>query len=212
LVPPGQTVGLGFLPYSTRIYVNKFTPSHRDPRPASASKLNNTMHAWAHRMVIAGADYIEENGRKNSSSSPSVVILYNDIHAALRAAEAVERLGTKFRDQGRQWLMPVPVDQLRDSSRFDRLLSDASSADMIIVSYNGLGDFPAPLKKWIEDCLKLQREGHAAVIAMLSSNEKLDPPESPRYQFFRNAAWAAGLAFVEPRTEVVEKSAGHFAL
>jgi len=192
--------------------INKITVGNRRPRSAAADKLNNHMHAWAHRMVIAGAHYIEQSGRRNSSSSPSVVILYNDIHAALRAAEAVERLGAKFRDRGRQWLMPVPVDQLHDSNRFDRLLSDASSADMIIVSYNGLGDFPATLKKWIENCLQLQREGHAAVIAMLSSNEKLDPPDSPRYQFFKSAAWAAGLAFVEPRTEIAEKPADNIAL
>ena len=113
----------------------------------------------------------------------------------------MERLGRKFDDQARPRLLPVPVDHLHDPSLFDRLLSDAHAADLIIVSYNGAGDFPAPLKKWIEDCLLQQREGHAAVVALLGSDEQLDPPDSPRYQFFKNAAWAAGLAFIPPLSE-----------
>jgi hypothetical protein len=42
---------------------------------------------------------------------------------------------------------------------------------------------------------------HAVVVALLSSNQELDPSDSPRYQFFKNAAWAAGLEYVEPRPE-----------
>ena len=184
--------------------MNKVTVGNRPLRPRAPKKPDANLHASAHRMVIAGARYIEEGSCVKLTSSPSVVIVYNDIHAALRAAEAVERLGNKFRDQGRQWLMPVPVAQLHDANRFDRLLADANAADMIIISFNGAGDFPEPLKKWIADCLQQQREGHAAVVAMLSSNQKLDPPDSPRYQFFKHAAWAAGLAFVEPRAAEVE--------
>jgi hypothetical protein len=184
--------------------MNKVTVGNAQRRTHIGGKPDASLHAWAHRMVIAGANYVEEHSSRQPLASPSVVIVYNDIHAALRAAEAVERLGSKFRDRGRQWLMPVPVAQLKDANRFDRLLADASSADMIIVSFNGAGDFPEPLKKWIANCLLQQREGHAAVVAMLSSNEKLDPPDSPRYQFFKNAAWAAGLAFVEPRAGEVE--------
>jgi hypothetical protein len=161
-------------------------------------------HAEPHKMVFAADKILDASGRGLAGATPSIVIVYNDIHAALRAAEAVERLGNKFRDRGREWLLPVPVDQLRDPSRFDHLLSDANSADMIIVSFNGVGDFPLPLKKWIEECLTQQRVGHAAVVALLSSNEQLDAPDSPRYQFFKNAAWAAGLEYVTPRPDAVE--------
>jgi hypothetical protein len=42
------------------------------------------------------------------------------------------------------------------------------------------------------------------VVALLSSNEQLDAPDSPRYQFFKNAAWAAGLEYVTPRPDAVE--------
>jgi hypothetical protein len=155
------------------------------------------------KMVVAEARDTSAD-RSWNPVSPSIVIVYNDIHAALRAAEAVERLGQKFHDQGRQWLMPVPVAQLDDPSRFDHLLADAHSAEMIIVSFNGAGDFPALLKKWIEDCIAQQTEGHAAVVALLSSNQELDPPDSPRYNFFKNAAWAAGLEYVAPRAEAAE--------
>jgi hypothetical protein len=185
--------------------MNGPTLEHLRTRFGITDEHGTPVHAEPHKMVFAADKIADPARREQPGSSPSVVIVYNDMHAALRAAEAVERLACKFRNQGRQWLLPVPVAQLHDPNRFDRLLSDANSADMIIVSFNGLGDFPLPLKKWIEDCLKQQREGHAAVVALLSSNEELDAPDSPRYQFFKNAAWAAGLAFVSPRPDAKEE-------
>jgi hypothetical protein len=141
--------------------------------------------------------------RRNPGHALFVVIVYNDMHAALRAAETFSRHADKFCGQMRQRLMPVPVTQLQDPARFDHLLSDASSADMIIVSFNGPGDFPTTLKKWIADCLAQKRADNAAIVALLSSNERLDAPDSPRYQFLKNATWAAGLNFFAPRHDAV---------
>jgi hypothetical protein len=145
-------------------------------------------------------------GEANDAFPMTVVIIYNDMHAALRAAQTLERLGRKFFGKMRQHLMPVPVNQLTDPARFDRLLSDASSADMIIVSFNGHGDFPTILKDWVKNCLTQKREGDSAVVALLSSNERLDAPESPRYQFIKNATRAAGLDFFAPKAAVSEEA------
>jgi len=167
-------------------------------RAALKDKPDAQGQAFTNSMIIAGTQYFGKQGGANLRQLPVVVVVYNDIHAAQRAAEAVEQLVPKFSDQGCEQILPVPVEQLDDPGHFDRLLSYANSADMIIVSYNGVDDFPDPLKKWIVKFLLQQKQGHAAVIALLGANEKLDAPDSPRYQFFKNAAWAAGLAFIPP--------------
>ncbi len=128
----------------------------------------------------------------------TIVVIYNDLAAAMRAAQTLERVGNKFFGRLEQRLMPVPVAHLSDPARFDHLLSDASSADMIIVSFNGPSELPPLLKQWIESCLGQRRSGDSAVVALLSSNERLDAPDSPRYQFMKNAARAAGLDYFAP--------------
>jgi hypothetical protein len=138
--------------------------------------------------------------RENTRQALSFVIVYNDMHAALRAAEALERVGRNFRI-AQQRFMSVPVAQLDEPSRFDRLLFDAISADMIIVSYNSPSDFPLTLKKWIGNCLTQKRANESAVMALLSSNERVDTPDSPRYQFLKNSAWAAGADFFAPKPD-----------
>jgi hypothetical protein len=77
---------------------------------------------------------------------------------------------------------------------------------MIIVSFNGPGDFPETLKKWIADCLTQKRTDNSAIVALLTSNERLDAPDSPRYQFLKNAAWTAGLKFVAPKPGADEET------
>jgi hypothetical protein len=190
--------------------MNRPTPEHLRTHFRVGEAADAQAHPEPPKMVTVEAKGVDA-ARSWSPVSPSIVIVYNDIHAAWRAAEAVERLARKFRDQKRQWLLPVPIAQLHDPAHFDRLLSDANSAEMIIISFNGAGDLPALLKKWIQDCLTLQREGHAAVVALLSSNQELDPPDSPRYQFFKNAAWAVGLEYVAPRAEASEDAANPIA-
>ncbi len=49
--------------------------------------------------------------RENSHQALSFVVVYNDMHAALRAAEALERVGRNFR-MAQQHFMSVPVAQL----------------------------------------------------------------------------------------------------
>jgi hypothetical protein len=157
----------------------------------------------AEKKIVASVKHIGASPNENPEEPLFVVIVYNDMHAALRAAETLERQNHKFRDQVRQRLMPVPVTHLHEPSCFDHLLSDTSSADMIIVSYNGPGDFPVTLKKWIADCFALRRADDSAIVALLTSNEQLDTPDSPRYQFLKNATWTAGLNFFAPMSEAV---------
>jgi hypothetical protein len=155
--------------------------------------------------AVAEADDTGVTVRKNFDPMLAVVIVYNDILAVLRAVETLKRVSRKFRGQVRQRLRPVPVTQLLDPGSFDHLLADASSADVIIVSFNGPEDLPETLKKWIQNCLAQKRARESAIVALLNSNEQLDAPDSPRYQFLKKTARAAGLDFFAPSPDAVEE-------
>jgi hypothetical protein len=151
-----------------------------------------------------GVQHRDATIRENPRQALSVVIVYNDMHAALRAVEALERLGCNFCAGAQQRFLSVPVAQLSEPSRFDGFLHDANSVDVIIVSYNSSGDFPLTLKKWIGACLTQKRAGDSTIVALLSSDERVDTPDSPRYQFLRDTVRAMGLDFFTPWTEADE--------
>ncbi len=136
----------------------------------------------------------------NQSFTLSVVIIYNDMHAAVRAGHLLERFGRKFHGRMEPRIQAMQLDQLHDQGIYNKALKNAASADMIIVSVSGPDSFPGALKQWVQDCTAQQREGDAAVVALLGSTEQVEAPSSPRLQYLKNAARASGLEFYAPRT------------
>lgn len=134
----------------------------------------------------------------------SVVVIYNDMHAALRAAQMIEHFGQKYQGKMAPRLQPLPLSQLSDQGCYERSLAAAASADMIIVSINGPGGLPPALKQWIQDCTAQKREGDSAVVALLGSMDESDPVDSPRLQFLKNAVRSAGLDFFTPTPDQPE--------
>lgn len=129
----------------------------------------------------------------------SIVIIYNDLPAALRAAQMVERLGQKFKGRMQPRLQPLPLAQLSDPNRYDRSLSDAASAQMIIVSINGPGGLPPLLKGWIHDCTAQKSGGNSTVVALLGSMDEAEDPDSAQFQLHVKGVRKAGLDFFTPR-------------
>ncbi len=150
-------------------------------------------------------EYASFLGKANDACPLSVVIIYNDMHATLRAAQTLDRLGDKFNGRLRQHVQPMRFNYMEDPACFDHALFDARVADMVIASFNGPGDLPAALKKWIKDYTTQPRKGHAAIVALLTSNERLDAPDSPRYQFLKKTAQAMGLDFFAPQDDPEEE-------
>jgi hypothetical protein len=132
----------------------------------------------------------------------NVVVVYNDMHAALRAAHTVEQFGRKYGRRVKQQIHPVPVTYLDEPGYFDRTLAGALTADVIIISYSGPGGLPAVLKKWVEQCVAQKQPGDSTVVALLGAVDQADPPDSARYQFMRKAAHTAGLDFFAPSAEL----------
>jgi hypothetical protein len=139
--------------------------------------------------------------RANEPFTLSIVIVYNNMRAALRAALMVERLGKKFHGKMEPRLQPLPLEHLHDSAKFDRALSDASGADMIIVSLSGPGALPTALQQWITDCTAQKREGDSAVVALLGTMDETEAPDSDRLQFLKKATRGRGRDFFAPQSD-----------
>ncbi len=128
----------------------------------------------------------------------NVVVVYNDMHAVLRAAQLIEQFGRKYGRRLHQKIRPAPVSYLGDAGYFERLLFEAQTADLIVVSFSGTGELPGMLKRWIEQCAAQKQGGHATVVALLGSSDQAEPMNSARYQFMREAARNGGLDFFAP--------------
>ncbi len=151
--------------------------------------------------------------RANEPFALSIFIVYNNMRAALRAALMVERLGKKFHGKMEARLQPLPLEHLKDPASFDRALSDASSADMIIVSICGTECLSAELKKWMTDCTARKRDGDSAVVALFGGMDETEEPNSPRLQFLKKATRGPGRDFFAPRTEnEIDAICGAFAM
>jgi hypothetical protein len=167
--------------------------------PARSNVIGCDGDCVKHELQIHDGGNSSQDKAKDDDAFPVVVVIaYNDMRAALRAVHALERLRGNFHDKMRYRLIAVPINQLNDPAHFDHLLIEAHSADMIIVSFNGPGDFPDTLKKWVGNCLTQKHGGNSAMVALLSSDERIDATDSPRYQFLENATKSAGLSFFAP--------------
>jgi hypothetical protein len=101
----------------------------------------------------------------------SVVIAYEDFHAGKQAKQAydflVENLSHEWQVTSQMWKFDVlSVRELREMAA-----RDAAMADLIIVSTNSQGEFPADVKTWIEMWLGY-RGGAVALVALFNQPPK----------------------------------------
>jgi CheY-like chemotaxis protein len=127
-----------------------------------------------------------------------VVIAYDDVPAGRRAMHTLDNVGHAA--GGTLKLCPLlwRFDILEDPGWRTEATIDTQRANLLIISTSSKGDLPAAVKEWVRSCLS-QKQGHTAVVvALLGPADDTDVPDSPRVQFLRNAAEAAGLGFFAP--------------
>jgi hypothetical protein len=126
----------------------------------------------------------------------SIFIVYNTMRAAVRAAKMIEGLELKFARKIDLRLQSLALESLNDEGCYDRALSYASMADLIIVSASGPASLPPALKKWIAECTAHKREGKATVAALLGSMEEIDEADPLGVQFLKSTARSGDLNFL----------------
>lgn len=146
---------------------------------------------------------LNSEGKRNTESLRdayyvSVVILYSDLAAALRAVNLVEEFTGRFNGKMQLRIKSMNLTTLDHSGTYSSALAEGTTSDMIIVSVNGLGELPSSLKKWLKDCLARRQEANLATLAVLGSHEDIDEANSHRLQFLKHSANLAGFDFFSP--------------
>jgi CheY-like chemotaxis protein len=127
-----------------------------------------------------------------------VVIAYDDVPAGQRTMHILDHV--EHAAGGTLKLCPLlwRFDILEDPGWRAEATIDTQRANLLIISTSSKGDLPAAVQEWVRSCLS-QKQGHpAVVVALLGPADDTDAPDSPRVQFLRNAAEAAGLDFFAP--------------
>jgi CheY-like chemotaxis protein len=127
-----------------------------------------------------------------------VVIAYDDVPAGQRTMHILDHVDHAA--GGTLKLCPLlwRFDILEYPGWRAEATIDTQRANLLIISTSSKGDLPAAVQEWVRLCLN-QKQGHdAVVVALLGPADDTDAPDSPRVQFLRNAAEAAGLDFFAP--------------
>jgi hypothetical protein len=138
-------------------------------------------------------------GQTLDCTSLYVFIAYSDRRAYRRALRTLVNVARELIDDSIE-LRPLPwrFDVLAEASSRALAVADAGRAAIVVVSTGVAGALPETLHAWLPACLGQRRESTPALMALLGAPDHPDGPESPRYQFVRNAARSAGCDFIEP--------------
>jgi len=95
-----------------------------------------------------------------------IVVVYENLQAALRAREMCERLALELRHEGGIQCALWKFDLLGHPSLMAQATAEAVAAGMVIVAAHSTG-LPAQLKNWIEHWPVPTRQNRAALVVLL---------------------------------------------
>jgi CheY-like chemotaxis protein len=144
------------------------------------------------------ADSNDAPSRLDADPTWDVVIVYDDARAGRRAMitldDVVHKLGGQRRLHPQLWRF----DLLEDPDWCAAATAEAVQASLFIISASSKSDLPAAVRYWVRTCLSQNRGCAVAVVALLGPADDTDAPDSPRVQFLKSAAEAAGFGFFAP--------------
>lgn len=133
------------------------------------------------------------------SPGPNLVIIYENLSAALWATDTVMNLFRKITDcpipRLSAWSFPS-LDNLGSRCRATR---DALSADLLVIAASSAHrHLPAFLEEWIGSCLATPGRSQCAIAALLRRASIPDGADSPRLQSLQRLAHTNGCEFFAP--------------
>ena len=134
----------------------------------------------------------------DSRARRNVLIAYDDVPAGQYALRTLGNADRQFEEFDKRYPSLWQFDLLEDPDWRALATAEALQADLLVISASGRSDLPGGLKTWLGTCLEQKKGTPTAVVALLGLGEHSDPPDSPRIQFLKSAAAAAGLEFLAP--------------
>ena len=126
-----------------------------------------------------------------------VVLAYESLSAALRAADALAALSRKDTEGLAVRLSPWSFAALENPRWRSLAALDVASAELIVLaSCNATQRLSANIERWLKACLAQRRAASFAVAALFDRDDRPDGPETPRMQSVRRLAKEAGCEFI----------------
>ena len=147
----------------------------------------------------SGMKVPEASAHCDPEAKLNVFVAYDDVPAGQHAMRVIGNVDRQIEEFKKQYPSLWRFDLLEDPDWRLLATAEALQADLLVISASSCrNDLPGGVRTWIETCLEQKKGTAAAVVALLGSGEHLDPPDSPRIQFLKNATEAVGLDFFAP--------------
>jgi hypothetical protein len=148
-----------------------------------------------------------ENGaRTERKPGWSVVVVYEDTVARERAMgfcdELVRRFWTQFEFDLSWWSFDL-VEEVKSATE---AAEKAASADLIVFAAAPEGDFPGPVKAWIETWLGQRGEREGILVGLLDPLAEVAGQQGPRHCCLRQAAHRGALDYLTQVPEDISRS------
>jgi len=126
----------------------------------------------------------------------SVVVVYEDPAARERAVsfcdQLVTRFWTGFEFAVNWWSFAL----LGEAEAAREATQNAGRADLIVVSATSEGDFPAPIKGWVEAWLRLRGEREGLLAGLIEPSARPGGWEGQKHNYLRNAAHRGAMDYL----------------
>jgi hypothetical protein len=136
------------------------------------------------------------NGRSASvsvNSIPTAVVAYEDTPTGLRAVHALDGLPLFAATHGKFVRRLWRWDLLRPLWLSEQAAREASTADVLVISAHGSGEFPPEVQLWL-NCWLTNSRSHACAFALLLDHEPIASDGPNRMLVFaRHIADCAGV-------------------
>jgi hypothetical protein len=149
----------------------------------------------------------QENGaRLEARAAWSVVVVYEDRTACERAARFCDQLVNRFWAGFEFDLHWRPFAQLEDPDSAKATALAAALADLIVFAANPEGDFPWPVKAWVEAWLKQRGTREGILVGLLEPAGGTCGQEGGKQYFLRNAAHRGAMDYLTGMPQDISRS------
>jgi hypothetical protein len=137
--------------------------------------------------------------RAGEAKGITITIAYDEKRAGQRAAELFSLIGQESEGNVNIAIQPWRFDMLADPDWRKFAAAEALQADILVMAMSNPAHLSAAIEQWFRTWLEDKRGFHAAVIALIATENEADALPSPELKFLENATREAGLDFFTPR-------------
>lgn len=131
----------------------------------------------------------------------TITIAYDEKRAGQRAAQLFSLIGREYEGNVNIAIQPWRFDMLSDPEWRKFAAAEALQADILVMAMSNPAHLSAAIEQWFTTWLNDKRGFHAAVIALVETENEVDALHSPELKFLESATREAGLDFFTPRLE-----------